>query len=162
MKLQNIKRFRILLAAAALIAACGHKTVLIDQTTAAKSEKDILTVVVGALKEKYNRFEIQLALTNENSKPEIVLLKDMQCSGSGRDGVLRMEGIRRGDGFTITLKSQETKTFYFICDLSAPPVGPYQVTITQVYENPNGDGRTSSKILTKNLVIKQSGQLHSD
>lgn len=157
-----MKRYQILVVLGLIASACGHKQVLVDQSTAAKTEKNVITVVVGALKEKRNKFDMQLALTNESAKAEIIWIKDVQCSGSGRDGTVSVQGFSRDASTAITLKPEETKTYFFVCDLNVPPVGPYRVTIARVFENPSGDGMMGTKIIGKNVVIEQAAKLHAD
>lgn len=151
MRFSKLSSFALL---AATIIACSHKKIAVDDSAQA-SKKGVLAISAAWIKEKPKKFDIQVMLTNQSGKPEIVWLKDIQCSRNGVKGDVTMVDARHGD-FPIALKPSAVKTIVFTCDYNAEvKTGAFKFNITRVYDNPSDDGRTKGQVIAKDLIIEQ-------
>jgi len=151
MRFHKFSSFALL---AATVIACSHKKIAVDES-AQTAKKGVLSSSASWIKEKPKKFDIQVMLTNQSNKAEIVWLKDIHCSRNGLKGDVTMVDARHGD-FPISLKPNVPKTLIFTCDYNREvKAGDFKFNITRVYDNPSGDGRTNGQVIAKDLVIEQ-------
>jgi hypothetical protein len=152
MKITN-KLISITVLASAIVA-CGHKKIVTDDT-ASIGKSGVMTVSSAWIKVKGKKFDQQVVMQNSSAGSEIVWLKDVHCSRGHVTGDVSMVNARHGD-MPIWLRPRSTQTIVFTCDLNAAEVrGPFKISVSRVYENPSDDGRTTGKVIAKDLEIEQ-------
>jgi len=118
--------------------------------------KGVVTISVPWIKDKGDKFDLNLSIHNEDSeKGIIVFLSDMGCLRGKVRGQLKHTFFNTGEK-TIDFKPNETKSFTLVCRLHGKPRGDFKVTVAKVYGNPSMDGKTVSKVLAKDLAWSQS------
>jgi hypothetical protein len=142
---------------AALIIFSGNTAFakLIPSADNKMLEKDVISMTVGWIKDKGEKFDLKVVLHNENNeKGIIVFLKDMGCKRGDADGSLKHTFFNTGER-TIDFRPKQTKSFNMVCDLPGKTKGHYKISIAKVYDNPSLDGKTAGKIIAHDLTWTQ-------
>jgi len=133
---------------------CGSRRVVPDASTQVTRD-GVATIGAGWLKDKGDKFDVNLTLRNENpEKGMIVLLSDMTCKRGNVVGNLKHTFFNTGER-TIDFRPGELKSFNLVCDLNSRQRGDFSVHVRRVWDNPNGDGKTTGKVISENLEWKQ-------
>ncbi len=106
----------------------------------------VLTLSSSWIKDKGKKWDLGLKIKNENSVDIIVNAQDTQCWRGGVSGE-----TSAGDNVTA-LRPGQMKEVRFTCKLSEKAKGAYKLTITRVFENPGGDGKTIGKVAGKDIA----------
>lgn len=120
------------------------------------SAKGVVTVSVPWIKDKGDKFDVNLSIHNEDTdKGIIIFLSDMGCMRGTVRGELKHTFFNTGEK-TIDFKPNETKSFTLVCRVHGEGRGDFKISVAKVYGNPSMDGKTVSKVLAKDLSWKQS------
>lgn len=145
-------RFLLPLLVAASLAGCVTTKFELNETIAVDG---IVKAKVLKLhdKAKKARFDMTVELTNLHSDSLILYFGEIRCFKNGIQGRLDYPFFGAGER-AIDLKPGETKLFQYTCKLpekARPDGGEFKLVYGRIFENPNNDGVTSGKLMTKNL-----------
>jgi hypothetical protein len=111
----------------------------------------VFSVFADWIKEKDKKYDLNISLINEHSKPVIVLMTEMKCFRGKAQGELKHTFFNTGEK-TIQFASGQLKNFNLVCKSIDQKTGEYGVAIGNIYENASGDGRTLGKVLAKDIT----------
>jgi hypothetical protein len=116
------------------------------------SQKGVVGVTADWLKDKDNKFDVDLKFTNEAKNSILIFAGDMRCSrGIEKDGTVDIHSDRR----TIDLRPGESRIVVVTCRLQSKDIrGDFSVSF-KVFDNPSGDSNTPGKALTGVLTWRQ-------
>lgn len=118
--------------------------------------KGILSVSVPWIKDKGEKFDVNLSLHNESDKMGIVVfLSDIGCARGARSGELKHTFFNTGEK-TIDFRPGETKSFTLVCRYGEKVGGDFKLSVSKVYDNPSLDGKTVGKVIAKGMSWSQS------
>lgn len=118
--------------------------------------KNVVTVSVPWIKDKGDKFDVNLNVHNDDSDNGIIIfLSDLGCQRGTVRGQLKHTFFNTGER-TIDFKPNETKSFNLVCRLAGEPRGDFKLSVAKVYSNPSMDGKTVGKVLAKDLNWSQS------
>lgn len=135
--------------------ACGGKKIVMTEGNTAKAD-GVMAMTVAWVKDKGKKYDIRLSLTNEREEPVIVFLSDIGCFKGNLKGEAKHTFFNTGER-TIDFNPGESKTFNLVCRLSAENSGATRINIARVYDNPSGDGKTTGKVIARNIDWKSGG-----
>lgn len=114
-------------------------------------DKGVVTVAIPWLKDKGDKYDINLSIHNENDeKGMIIFLSDLGCKRGGVAGQLKHTFFNTGER-TIDFRPGQTKEMTLVCKTEGSKSGAFELTVAKVYANPTLDGKTVGKILARNL-----------
>jgi len=116
------------------------------------SQKGVIEVTADWVKDKDNKFDVNLKLQNEAKNTLLIFAGDMKCSrGTEKDGTVDIHSDNR----TIALRPGESRFVVATCRLQSKDVrGDFTVSF-KVFDNPTNDSNTPGKALTGMLTWKQ-------
>ena len=132
-----------------LVASCASKKNL-DPNVAKVSRDGVISVTARWVKDKGDKFDLNLMVENLNEKAIIVYLKDIRCQRGTQGGRLKHTFFNTGER-TIDFRSGEIKDFNMVCDHYKKSGGPFKINITKVYSNPEEDGETRGKVIAEDV-----------
>ena len=106
----------------------------------------VLSLSTSWIKDKGKKWDIGLKIKNESSGDIIVNAQDSACWRGGVTGE-----TSAGDN-VIALRAGQMKEVRFTCKLAEKAKGPYKLTVTRVFENPGGDGKTVGKVIGTDIA----------
>jgi hypothetical protein len=109
---------------------------------------DVITIYSEWIKDKGNKYDLNLTINNAHQKGIIVLLKEMHCFRGAVEGELKHTFFNTGER-TIDFKRGQSKSMTLVCHLKSKGEGNYRIVLDQVYENASGDRKTIGKELAK-------------
>jgi len=137
--------FTIALSAfAATLVGCASKKTF-HQTAITSSQSDVASIRVNWVKEKGNKFDLEMAITNETAQPIIIFLADIRCARGNSGGELKHTFFNTGER-TIDFHPRQSKVFRMVCRTGRND-GDYQLEIARVFSNPSGDGKNADKVI---------------
>ncbi len=139
----------IFLTLVTLVFGCAHKKKL-DPNVAKVSRQGIISVTARWVKDKGDKFDLNLVVENLRDEGIIVYLKDIRCQRGNQGGRLKHTFFNTGER-TIDFASGEIKDFNMVCDHYQKAKGPFKINITKVYSNPENDGETRGKVIAEDV-----------
>lgn len=103
------------------------------------------------VKDKGHKYDLGLKIKNESDKPMIILLKEMQCFRGDRQGELTYAFFNLGER-TIDFAPGQLKGMTFKCAIGGHVEGEFRIVVQNIYENPNGDGKTTGRLMAKDVT----------
>lgn len=144
-------------SALVLLAGCASKQTF-SNTNSSVTSNPAIEITTLWLKDKGKKYDIEMNIRNVSSSDIVFFLKDMSCEKGGVAGRLKHTFFNTGER-SIDFRKGQLKRFKMVCDIGAEERGSYKIMISQVFENPNGDGRTQGKVLATNVSwTGQSGR----
>lgn len=141
----------IFLVGFAMPAQSARDKVMFD--SAAATAKGIMEARVQWIKDKKNKFDFELVLTNLTESGLIVYLHDISCKKGKVVGEAKHTFFNTGER-TMDFKPGQSKKFKLVCKLGVEEFSDkYVVGVRRVSSNPNFDGKTVGKLLAKDLNI---------
>lgn len=117
--------------------------------------KGVITASVGWIKDKGAKFDLNLALKNEDSMNGIIVfLSDLGCQRGEVAGSLKHTFFNTGER-TIDLKPNQLKEFTLVCTAPGSKKGAFKLSLAKVYSNPSMDGKTVGKVIAHDLSWSQ-------
>lgn len=117
------------------------------------SQKGAATAEALWLKDKDDKYDINMKLTNDAAGAILLFVGDMKCSrGADTGGTIDIHSDRR----TIDLRPQESRIILMTCHLTPKNKikGDFSINF-KVFDNPTSDSNTPGKVLAQNMVWKQ-------
>jgi hypothetical protein len=145
--IENVAKAGASMFFAFAVVACGH--VAID-TSNSEVTKGGIVVRPLKIKNKGDKYDVQLAITNTTQKNIIILLSDMSCYRGSTMGSLKHTFFNTGER-TIDFTPGRSKSFNMVCDMGVKTKGPYRLSISKVYDNPKADGATRGAVIIENI-----------
>jgi hypothetical protein len=141
----------ITLLAAFSFAACSKKVEIKPEQS--KVETHGLGLQVNWLKDKGSKFDLELAVSNNTGKDIVINLGDISCFRGTSQGMLKHTFFNTGER-VMDFRSGQMKIFRLVCTMGGKPEGDFRILINNVYENSNGDGSSTGKVLLKKVEWK--------
>ncbi len=98
------------------------------------------------VKNKGEKWDLGLKIKNENDADIIVNLEDTLCWRGGVSGT-----VSAGQEI-VALRPGQMKEVRYTCKIGQKAKGVYKITVTRVFANPGGDGKTIGKVIGKNIT----------
>jgi len=136
-------KFLITIATLSLLTACGHSRVMTDPATTAGKD-GLAKLYVSWVKDKGDKWDMEVQLKNTSDKHIIILLNDISCARGETQGMLRHTFFNTGER-TIQFSPGQFKSFIAVCTLPGDVTGDFSVTVAKVWDNPSSDGKTPGK-----------------
>src|SRR5947207_813812 len=116
------------------------------------SKPGVVTAAAEWMKDKDDKYDVNMKLSNLSDKTILLFVSDMKCSrGSDKSGNVDPHQDNR----TIDLRPGESRSVVMTCRLASKEIrGDFAITM-KVFENPTGDSKTPGKVLADALVWKQ-------
>jgi len=106
----------------------------------------LLTLSASWVKDKGDKYDLGLKIKNENANDIIVNTQDTQCWRGNVSGT-----VSASDDI-VALRPGQLKEIRYTCKLSQDAKGAYKVTVTRVFANPGSDGKTTGKVIGKDVA----------
>ena len=111
----------------------------------------VLDLTTDWLKDKDDKFDVSLKLTNLSKETILLFIGDMSCvRGTETNGTINNHSDRR----TIDLRSNESRSVILTCQLKTKNKGNFSLDM-KVFSNPSGDSNTPGKVLAEKVEWKQ-------
>ncbi len=140
----------ILIAGILSLSACSGKKVLKEDNVDV-TKNEVLDLRVNWLKNKGDKFDLEMTVINISKEDIIIMLNDVSCAKGSFPGVLRHTFFNTGEK-TIDIRASQLKRFTLVCDLRTEVEGPYTVSINRIYTNLNSDGVSKGKTIGDKVV----------
>jgi hypothetical protein len=115
------------------------------------SQKGVVTIAADWLKDKDDKYDVNMRLTNDSDKTILLFVGDMKCGrGSDSGGNVDIHSDRR----TIDLRTKESRDVVMTCRLMSKTKGDFNISF-KVFDNPTSDSNTPGKVLAEGLTWKQ-------
>jgi hypothetical protein len=137
-----------LLAAVLLIGGCtARRTMLVADDN--RVEEGELALWSDWFVDRGEKFDVHLSLKNRSKKPILVFSRDLS-GGRGEAGSrARFPAFGIGER-TIDLQPGEEKSV-IVGFRSGSGTGDFTVTVTKVFANPSGDGKTPGDVIEEDV-----------
>lgn len=113
----------------------------------------VMEARINWLKDKKNKFDFELVLSNLKETGLIVYLNDIACKKGSVIGEVKHTFFNTGER-TIDFRPGETKRFKLVCKLFGEVQSDkFNVTIKRINSNPSNDGKTVGKLLLRDLSV---------
>ncbi len=115
-------------------------------------QKGVVVAAAEWVKDKDDKFDVSMKITNEFSKTILLFAGDMKCArGTDAAGNIDVHSDRRA----VDLRTGESRTVVMTCrGLQKGSKGDFNITM-KVFENPTGDSNTPGKVLAEKIIWKQ-------
>lgn len=144
-----LKVAMVSLIAIGSLSSCRSKTVLSDEDVKF-TKNDIIGVRVNWIKEKGDKYDIEMSVNNLYKKDIIIYLNDISCYKGSAQGRLKHTFFNTGER-TIDFRIGEMKRFRMVCDIDAKVAGDYKIVFNRIFDNPDADGSTKGKAISEKL-----------
>jgi hypothetical protein len=157
MKNMNLANLGKLVLVAAFSISCasngGHGHGSKAQVSASAKAGGVMEARVNWLKDKHNKVDFDLTLINSTEKGLIVYLYDISCMKGKVTGEVKHTFFNTGER-TIDFKPGQSKEFKLVCNLGSDvAANDFKVIVKRINENLNNDGKTTGKVLARNLTV---------
>jgi hypothetical protein len=113
-------------------------------------EEGVLSISGPSIDGGDKRFSGNLTVKNQSGSALLVYLHDIKCNQGKVDGFVKNPGNRR-----INIPAGAAKALDLECVLPKEAEGKRRFNLSKVFQNPNGDGKTSGKMIAKNIVWEE-------
>lgn len=146
-----MKYFRLMLVLF-MISACASKK-LVSGEDRATDKKSGVSLWSSWVKDKEDKFDIELFLSNDSDEVRIVKSQNVHCFRGKTRGKVEMDANRDN---LIQLNPGEIYKFVVICRYYKKMMGDYKVSIKKIHNEPEGDAK--QKVVGKNInyIIQDS------
>ena len=140
----------ILMSLLLALVSCATKKTIIGKNEVVKRGR--LSISTPFLKSKSKLFAGEFSLRNLNKKSIIIYLADIECKWGNQRGVVKNDRPFNIGEKVININSMGMKVAKFRCTVQSEGSGEMQLIVKRIYDNPNHDGKSVGKLLTKNIV----------
>lgn len=145
-----------LLALLVALNACGHRREVLDPSSNRVGQPGLISVWADWVKDKGDKFDIQLNLKNESERSLIVSLHAMRCYRGEHEGKLKHTFFNTGEKL-IDLRPGDSKDMRLVCTLDGETRGEFRIVIDRVFDNPTSDGVQTGEVLARDLQWRHPG-----
>jgi hypothetical protein len=113
--------------------------------------KGVITVTAAWIKDKKDKYDVNLKLTNDSAKTILMFVGDTKC---GRGGDMGGKVDIHSDRRSIDLRNGESRDLVLTCRFEDKKTGDFAITF-KIFDNPSNDSNTPGKVLADKLTWKQ-------